>query len=99
MYCIGNIFLTKREVSTQEAIKKILPLPMRYSNVDVLYLPAYLEKNGTIMLKSLTALEKVHPDDTNVFASNIVILPAIVKFRILKSYKSFSIFRTSSGPP
>ena len=36
MHSIGNIFLTKREVSTHEAIKRVLSLPMRHSNIDVL---------------------------------------------------------------
>ena len=31
---------------------------------------AGLKKNRTRMLKSLSVLEKMHPDDTNVFASN-----------------------------
>ena len=30
----GNFFLTKREVSTHEAIKQTLSLPMRSSNVE-----------------------------------------------------------------
>ena len=37
MLSTGNTFLTKREVSTHEAIKKVLSLPMRHSNIDVLY--------------------------------------------------------------
>ena len=36
IHSIGNIFLTKREVSTHEAIKRVLSLPMRHSNIDVL---------------------------------------------------------------
>ena len=43
MHSIGNIFLTKREVSTHEAIKRVLSLPMRHLNVDVLYVPTGLE--------------------------------------------------------
>ena len=70
MFSIGNTFLTKHEVSTHEAIKRVLSLPMRHSNIDVLYLPTGLKKNRTRMLKSLSTLEKMHPDDTNVFASN-----------------------------
>ena len=70
MLSIGNTILTKREVSTHEAIKRVLSLPMRHSNIDVLYVPAGLKKNITRMLKSLSTLEKMHPDDTNVFASN-----------------------------
>ena len=71
MLSIGNTFLTKREVSTHEAIKRVLYLPMRHSNIDVLYVPTGLKKNRIRMLKSLPALEKMHPDDANVFASNI----------------------------
>ena len=44
---------------------------MRQSNIDVFYVPTSLKKNKTRMLKSLSTLEKMHPDDKNVFASNI----------------------------
>ena len=72
MLSIGNTFLSKREVSTHEEIKRVLSLPMRHSNIDVLYVPTGLKKNRTRMLKSLSTLEKMHPDDANVFASNII---------------------------
>ena len=72
MHSIGNIFLTKREVSTHEAIKKVLSLQMRHSNIDVFYVPTGLKKNRTKMLKSQLLLQKMHPEDTNVFASNII---------------------------
>ena len=72
MHSIGNVFLTKREVSTHEAIKRVLSLPMRHSNIDVVYVPTGFKKNRTRMLKSLSILEKMHPDDTNVFASNVL---------------------------
>ena len=72
MLSIGNTFLTEREVSTHEAIKRVLFLPMRHSNIDVLYVPTGVKKNRTRMLKSLSTLEKMHPDDTNVFASNVI---------------------------
>ena len=45
---------------------------MRHSNKDVLFVPTGLKKNRTRMLKSLSTLEKMHPDDTNVFTSNII---------------------------
>ena len=44
MHSIGNIFLTKHEVSTHEAIKRGLSLPMRHSNIDVLYVLTVLKK-------------------------------------------------------
>ena len=55
---IGNIFLTKHEVSTHEAIKRALSSPMRHSNIDVLYVPTGLKKNRTRMLKSLSTSKK-----------------------------------------
>ena len=48
---IGNTFLTKRKVSTHRAIKRVLSLSMRHSNIDVLYVPTSLKKNRTKMLK------------------------------------------------
>ena len=72
MLCIGNTFLTKCEVSTYEAIKRVLSLPLRHSSKDVLYVPTGLKTNRTRMLKSLAILEKMRPDDTNVFAFNVI---------------------------
>ena len=34
MLFISNIFLSKLEVSTHGAIKRVLSLPMRHSNID-----------------------------------------------------------------
>ena len=41
MLSVGNTFLAKREVSTHEAFKRVLSLPIRYSNIDVpcIFLP------------------------------------------------------------
>ena len=72
MLSIGNTFLTQREVSTHEAIKRVLSLPTRHSNIDVLYVSAGLKKNRTRILKLLSILEKMYPDDTNISASNII---------------------------
>ena len=44
MHSIGNIFSTKSEVFTLEAVKRVLSLPMRNSNIDVLYVPMGLKK-------------------------------------------------------
>ena len=72
MHSIGNVFLTKREVSTHEAVKRVLSLPMRHSNIDVLYVPTGLKKNRTRMLKPQSVLETMNPEDTNVYASSVL---------------------------
>ena len=45
---------------------------MRQSSIDVLYVPTGIKKKRIRMLKSLSILEKMHPDDAAVFASNII---------------------------
>ena len=44
MFSVGNTFLTKCKVSTHEGIKRVLSLPMRHSNIDVLYVLTGLKK-------------------------------------------------------
>ena len=73
MISIGNIFFfTKCEVSTHEGIKKVLLLWLRHSIKDVMYVPNDLKKKRTRMLKPLSNLEKMHPNYTNIFASNTI---------------------------
>ena len=45
---IGNVFITKREVSTHEAIKRVLSLPLRTSNIGVIYIPNAQKKKKEI---------------------------------------------------
>ena len=54
---IGNVFLTKREVSLHEAIKRTLSLKMRSSNIDVEFIPTGPKHKRTRMLKSLSELK------------------------------------------
>ena len=72
MRSIGDVFIKKREVSTHEAIKRVLSLPLRHSNIDVIYIPTGLKKNRTRMLKPQYVLEKMHHDDTNIYALNML---------------------------
>ena len=62
-------FWTKCEVSTHEVIKRVLCLPMRHSNIDVLYVPTCL-KNGKMLV--IINFRKMHLNDTNFFVSNII---------------------------
>ena len=71
MHSIGNIFLTKRKVSTHKTIKQLLPLSMTHSNIYVLYVAIDLKNKRARMLKSLLNLKNMLPDDKNVFESNI----------------------------
>ena len=67
---IGNVFLTKREVSTHEAIIRLLSAPMRSSNIAVMFIPTGIREERTRLLKPLAILNTVDSDGSNVFCTN-----------------------------
>ena len=69
---IGNVFITKREVSTDEAIVRTLSLPMRSSKIDTLFILTGKKENRIRALKPRSVLENMHPDDNNIYAPNIL---------------------------
>ena len=69
---IGNVFLTKREVSTHEAIIRLLSLPMRSSNIAVIFIPTGFQEHRTRLLKPLEILNTLDPDDPNIFCTNFL---------------------------
>ena len=68
----GSVYLKTREVSTHEATAYTVSLSSRLSNIDMIYLPSGLKKNGIQMLKSRDELDKMEPSDNNVFQVNII---------------------------
>ena len=69
---IGDIFLTKPEIGIHEAALRLLSGPFRTLNIFVLYIPSGPQKNRTRMLKSGDILDRMDPNDTNVFATNMI---------------------------
>ena len=68
---IGKAFLTKREVSTHEAIMRVLSMPLRRSNIDVVHVSTGTKENRTRVLKSKKALDsimKMDPNSEDIFA-------------------------------
>ena len=72
LWAIGNVFTTKREVSTDEAIVRALSLPMRSSKINVDFIVTGLKENRTRALKSPEVLQKMNSDDPNVYTLNIL---------------------------
>ena len=69
---IGQVFMKHREVPLHEGIKRTISLPLRKSNIDVQYIPTGLKRDRTRMTKPKAALEKLHDDDPNIFATNLL---------------------------
>ena len=72
LWAIGNVFTTKREVSTDEAIVRALSLPMRSSKIAVDFIVTGLKEDRTRALKSPEILQLMNPDDTNIYTLNIL---------------------------
>jgi hypothetical protein len=73
LYKIGNVFQKCREVSTHEAIARTISLPLRHSNIDVIYIPTGLKDKITRMLKPKVCINKIDdPDSTDVYIPNIL---------------------------
>ena len=68
----GNVFLTKREVTTPEAIKRTLSLPMRSSNIACKYIYTGKSEERLRVLKPKHVLETMDPDDPNVYSAGII---------------------------
>ena len=59
---LGNIFLKKHDVSTDEAIKQHFSLSMRLSNIGCDFI-------FTGLFGKQEVFQKIHPEDTNIFAN------------------------------
>ena len=68
--CIGNTFLKCREVSQHEAIARLISMPLRESNVEVLFVPTDYENERTRILKPAVQLQNMNANDSNVFVEN-----------------------------
>ena len=69
---ISNVFLTKREVASHEAVKRSLSMHMRTSNLATEYIPTGPKKERTRILKPQVVLDTMDEEDTNVFAPSLL---------------------------
>lgn len=64
--------LTHREMSTDEAIHRLLSIPLTESNRKVIFLPTELPEQRTRLLKSKKELESLPDDSVDIFQTSIV---------------------------
>lgn len=69
---VGNVFLTNRQLSAQEAAYKMCGLPLRCTSRQIVYLDAKPEKLRCRLLKSREHLEKLADDSTDIFHDNVM---------------------------
>ena len=69
---VGSAFLTHREVSAQEAVYRLLSLPMKQLSRSVVFVNTNPKHERIAVLKSHDSLSQLDDDDTNVFQKSLI---------------------------
>ena len=69
---VGSAFLTHREVSAQEAVYRILSLPMKQLSRSVVFVDTNPKHERIAVLKNPDLLNQLEDDDTNVFQKSLI---------------------------
>ena len=69
---VGSAFLTHREVSAQEAVYRILSLPMKQLSRSVVFVDTNPRNERIAVLKDNASLSELDENDTNVFLKNLI---------------------------
>ena len=69
---VGSAFLTHREVSAQEAVYRLLSLPMKMLSRSVVFVDTNPKNERIAVLKSPDSLSQLEDNDTNVFQKSLI---------------------------
>ena len=69
---IGSAFLNHREVSAQEAVYRLLSLPMKQLSRAVVFVDTNAKKERIAVLKGRDAIDQLDSDDTDVFQKSLI---------------------------
>ena len=69
---VGSAFLTHREVSAQEAVYRILSLPMKQLSRSVVFVDTNPKNERIAVLKDSNSLQQLDDDDPNVFQKSLI---------------------------
>ena len=69
---VGSAFLTHKEVSAQEAVYRLLPLPMKQLSRSVVFVDTNPKSERIAVLKDSASLSQLEDTDTNVFQKSLI---------------------------
>ena len=69
---VGSAFLNHREVSAQEAVYRILSIPMKQLSRTVVFVDTNPKSNRIGVLKDLNTISKLEDNDDNVFQKSLI---------------------------
>ena len=69
---LRSVFLTNREVSAQEAVYRVLSMPLRRCSRTTIFLNTDHKDSRDSLLLPFTQLQKLEDNDENVYCKNII---------------------------
>ena len=69
---LGSVFLTNREVSAQEAVYRVLSMPLRRCSRSTIFLNTNDKNSRDSLILPFAQLQKLDDDDENVYCKNII---------------------------
>ena len=69
---LGSVFLTNQEVSAQEAVYRVLSMPLRRCSRTTVFLNTNHKDSRDSLLLPFTHLQKLKDNDENVYCKNII---------------------------
>ena len=72
MQLVSKKFLSHREVSAQEAVYRVLSLPLIRGSRQVIFVPTDLPENRTKLLKPLKKIQELDDDDEDLYMSGML---------------------------
>jgi hypothetical protein len=92
MQKVAKKFLSHYEVSAQEAVYRLLSLPLSKSSRQVMFIPSNLPENRTCLLKPLKVIQTMEDDNDDLVQKGIIyryiIRPASVEYMCFADFCS-----------
>ena len=69
---LGSVFLTNREVSAQEAVYRVLSIPLRRCSRSVVFINTDNKESRDALLLPFSQLQKLDDDNEDVYCKNVI---------------------------
>ena len=69
---VGNVYLSNREISAQEAAYRLLSIPLKRCSSRMIWIPTDLPEDRIRILKPQSVLDELDEDDKEVYALSLV---------------------------
>jgi len=70
--CLGSVFLNHREVSAQEAVYRILSLPLKQLSRKVVFINTAAKEERVSLLKTITQIQDMEEDSEDIYQTSLI---------------------------